>query len=1015
MRWNVNRCWWCAKFLTNNCGFTERTLRTVLTCVRKYSSYPVKKLGVREDSPTVPPFPPVYNAAKIESEVYDWWEKEGFFKPKSRSSTADTFSMVLPPPNVTGTLHLGHALTATIQDVLARWHRMHGRCVCWVPGMDHAGIATQVAVEKKLWQERRLTRHDIGREEFEKEVWKWKHQKAEVITRQLRELGASLDWSRHVFTMNPAQSSAVVEAFIRLYEGGLIYRAKSLVNWSCILQSAISDIEVTHKEVKSRTMFDIPGYEEPVEFGVLTNFAYKIIDCDEEIVVSTTRVETIPGDVAIAVHPGDDRYKKWHGARVWHPFREESIPVICDEFVDPTFGTGAVKITPAHSSIDYEVAKRHNLSMISVISEDGMLNDYAKPYSGMKRFDARRVITEDLKRRNLFRGQKEHITIVPVCSRSGDAVEYLLKSQWFVNCKEMGRKAAASIRNGDLKIEPATFEKTWFTWLDNIKDWCISRQLWWGHRIPMYQCHSKGDVDTVLWVAARSTVEARRKASQLLGLDDDKTKHIEVSQDTDVLDTWFSSALFPFTVHGWPAQSENLSKFYPLSLMETGHDILFFWVARMVMLGTYCTGAVPFKKVLLHGIICDAVGRKMSKSLGNVIDPGDVINGISLEGLSEKVQHSYKAGLLSESELQRAVAGQKKLFPDGIPQCGTDALRFTLCSQNVTSFFINFDVNTCAKNRAFCNKVWQACKYVHQCVTRVVPHQAALRRMDRWILSRLACMVAEMDEALHNMQFHCATAALKTFLYDEFCDIYLETTKPVMRSNTSEAGAASWTLLQCTLTALRALSPFMPFITEELYQRCVQLEKGCHERSVMIAPYPKPEEWSEYRDENLENEFDEVYSVVLAIRRLRSLYNIKTKMPEVYVVNDAAGQCELIRQYTDIITTLARCGTITISQELPGSLLRASVAETAGANSSVHIVVKGKDTEVEKDEIGKKYKILTKDLDKMLKITSQAGYKSGAPREVQDMHRKKIESLEAELEKLRQYQDSLKRLDEVIK
>ncbi|PSN47049.1 hypothetical protein C0J52_09365 [Blattella germanica] len=536
-----------------------------------------------------------YNPKVVESQWYDWWEKQGYFHP-DLAAKGDAFSMVLPPPNVTGTLHLGHALTGTIQDV----HRMSGKPVLWVPGMDHAGIATQVVVEKKLWQEQKKTRHDIGRELFVQEVWKWKEEKAGIITQQLRKLGLSLDWSKEVFTMNTMHADAVAEAFITLFEAGLIYRANSPVNWSCVLQSAISDIEVDVKEVNGATHLEVPGYEKPVEFGVLTDFAYKL------------------ADRAVAVHPNDTRYIDLHGASVWHPFREEKIPIICDEFVDR-----AVKITPAHSSTDFEVANKHGLKMVSVINERGELNQDCGKFSGMKRFDARGCITDELASRGMLRGRHDHAMQIPVCSRSGDVIELLLKPQWFLKCRDMAQKALKAVEDGELTIDPPNFEKIWHQWLHEIRDWCISRQLWWGHQIPAFECSTKTGKN--MWVAARDVNEAKFLASTEWNV---KLSDIKVEQDVDVLDTWFSSALLPFSSMGWPRKME---KFYPLTLMETGHDILFFWVARMVMMGTQLTGQLPFKKILLHGIICDAHGRKMSKSLGNVVLPEDIITGITLQ------------------------------------------------------------------------------------------------------------------------------------------------------------------------------------------------------------------------------------------------------------------------------------------------------------------------------------------------------------------------------------------------
>nr|CAD7411577.1 unnamed protein product [Timema poppensis] len=485
---------------------------------------------------------------------------------------------------------------------------MRGEQVLWVPGTDHAGISTQVIVEKKLLKERGLTRHDLGREQFLQEVWKWREDKSRAIKEQLRKLGASLDWSRETFTMDAKQCDAVKEAFMRLFEAGLVYRANSLVNWSCVLQSAISDIEVEHRHFSGSTLCKVPGYDDPVEFGVISDFAYKLCDRDGEIVVSTTRIETMLGDVAVAVHPSDTRYTHLQGVHLWHPFQHRKIPLIFDEVVDINFGTGAVKITPAHDMIDLEVSKRHGLDSISVITEEGRMESNCGVYSGMKRFEARSKLLEDLHTLKLFRGKRDHSVQVPFCTRSEDVVELLLKPQWFIRCKQMAEEAAAAVQDGQLQLEPAYTEKIWYNWLYNNRDWCVSRQLWWGHRIPMYHCQIK-DKSTrphELWVAALSEDHARKKATLQLHLDDNQVHKLIVVQDEDVLDTWFSSALFPFSALGWPDQDQDYRQFYPLSVLETGHDILFFWVARMVMLGARLTHQIPFQSDALNHAATEA-------------------------------------------------------------------------------------------------------------------------------------------------------------------------------------------------------------------------------------------------------------------------------------------------------------------------------------------------------------------------------------------------------------------------
>ncbi|KAK4796457.1 hypothetical protein SAY86_028783 [Trapa natans] len=622
-----------------------------------------------------------YNPSAVEKSWYEWWEKSDFFVADNNSSKPASV-IVLPPPNVTGALHIGHALTAAIQDTIIRWKRMSGYNALWVPGMDHAGIATQVVVEKKLMRERHLTRHDLGRDKFVAEVWKWKEEYGGTILKQERRLGASLDWSRECFTMDDKRSRAVTEAFVRLYKEGLLYRDIRLVNWDCVLRTAISDIEVDYVEIKERTLLSVPQYEHPVEFGVLTSFAYPLEGDLGEIVIATTRVETMLGDTAIAIHPDDKRYSHLHGKYAIHPFNGRRLPIICDAIlVDPSFGTGAVKITPAHDPNDFEVGKRHNLEFINIFTDDGKINSNGgSEFIGMLRFEARQAVTEALKKKELYRGAKDNEMRLGLCSRTKDVIEPLIKPQWYVNCSSMAKEALDVVIDDNkrkLEILPKQYVADWKRWLENIRDWCISRQLWWGHRVPAWYVTLEDDKLTELgayddhWVVARDEQEAQVEAATRFS-----GKKFQLCQDPDVLDTWFSSGLFPLSVLGWPDETVDLRTFYPTSVLETGHDILFFWVARMVMLGMKLGGDVPFRQVYLHPMIRDAHGRKMSKSLGNVVDPLEVINGISLDGLHKRLED----GNLDPKELAVAKAGQSKDFPNGIAECGADALRFALVS-----------------------------------------------------------------------------------------------------------------------------------------------------------------------------------------------------------------------------------------------------------------------------------------------------------------------------------------------
>uniref|UniRef100_A0A671P087 valine--tRNA ligase n=1 Tax=Sinocyclocheilus anshuiensis TaxID=1608454 RepID=A0A671P087_9TELE len=669
-----------------------------------------------EKKDTTLPFPQSYSPEYVEFGWYQWWEKQGFFSPQQHSKQPHAvdkyFSFCIPPLNVTGTLHLGHALT---YRRCFGSRRMQGYKVLWLPGCDHAGIATQSVVERKLMREQGKCRRDYSREEFLKQVWRWKNEKGDEIYHQLRKLGASLDWSRACFTMDPGFSSAVTEAFVRLCDSGLIYRSEGLVNWSCALESAISDIEVDSKELSGRTLLSVPGYQHKVEFGIMLTFAYPLEGQEGEVAVSTTRPETMLGDVAIAVHPDDPRYKDLHGKHCRHPFTERLLPIVTDSMVDVTFGTGmSFILTPAHDHTDFLLSQRHSLPRLTVIGGDGtMTSDCGQWLEGVKRFDARECVITALMERKLFRGKKDHPMSLPICSRSGDVIEPLLKKQWFVRCQEMGRKAVQAVEEGDLQIIPHFYTKMWKSWLSNISDWCISRQLWWGHQIPAYRVTVENSKDTEeeQWVWGRSAAEARQRAAVKFGVNPDA---ITLTQDPDVLDTWFSSGLFPFAMLGWPQQTEDLKQFYPNSVLETGSDLIFFWVARMVMLGRELTGQLPFKQVLFHS---DKYGRKMSKSLGNVIDPLDVISGVSLERLQGKVRE----GNLDPRESVVAMEAQKKDFPKGIPECGTDALRFALCSYKAQGEDISLSVSHVLSCRHFCNKMWQTVRF-----TLATLHDASL-------------------------------------------------------------------------------------------------------------------------------------------------------------------------------------------------------------------------------------------------------------------------------------------------
>ncbi len=793
-----------------------------------------------------------YQPRAVESSWYSWWEKQGYFTPRASEARgrpeSARFVMVLPPPNVTGSLHLGHALMCAVEDVVARYNRMHGKVTLWLPGVDHAGIATQVVVEKQIAKTRGLDRHALGRDKFVEEVWKWKNEYGGKIVNQLRRIGGSMDWTREEFTMSDKLSNAVKEAFVRFHEDGLIYRSNRLVNWSSTLHTAISNIEVDNVEIEAFAKRKVPGHPEEVEFGVLTHFAYKVDGTEEELVVATTRLETMLGDTAVAVHPEDKRYKHLIGKMLQHPLVDRKIPVIADgELVDMEFGTGAVKVTPAHDPNDFTCGRRNKLPEVNIFTDDGNINENGGEFVGMKRFVARVAVEKKLSELDLLRGKKPNPMSLPICSRSGDVIEPMLKPQWYVNCKDLAKRSADAARRGELNIVPPSFKATWYNWLDNITDWCVSRQLWWGHRIPAYKATVSDDAPADakaktpaedIWVVGRSEEQALERAAHKLGVDE---KFISLEQDEDVLDTWFSSGLFPFSVFGWPDRTEDMDAFYPTTMLETGHDILFFWVARMVMMGLGLTGKLPFKTILLHPLVRDKRGRKMSKSLGNVIDPLEVISGASLDALATKLKDSN----LAEKEITRAIADQKEDYPDGIPECGADSLRIGLLAYMSQGGDINLDVQRVIGYRNFGNKLWNATRfaishlgsdfqYSSYELSRAICMGAPL---NLWAISRINDTVKRMNEAFDSHRIGDAVHIAYKYWMNELCAIYLEGLKPIMRGEDEDAKKASRTILYASLSAgLRILHPYMPYITEELFQRLPGKKIA---ESIMIAPFPK--------------------------------------------------------------------------------------------------------------------------------------------------------------------------------
>ncbi|KAI8144679.1 valyl-tRNA synthetase [Fennellomyces sp. T-0311] len=861
------------------------------------------------------PMASAYDPRAVESAWYHWWVKQGYFEPEltedGKIKPEGLFVVPAPPPNVTGSLHIGHALTVSIQDTLVRWNRMLGKTVLFNPGTDHAGISCQSVVEKKLWNEEKKTRHDFTREAFVQEVWKWKEKYGDRIHEQFYRLGASYDWKRAAFTMDPKLSKAVRENFVRLHRDGTIYRANRLINWCVVLNTALSNLEVENKELAGRTLMNVPGYDdkEKFEFGVLNEFAYQIENSDERLVVATTRIETMLGDTAIAVHPDDDRYKHLHGKFAVHPFLDRRIPIVTDDIaVDMAFGTGAVKITPAHDFNDYEVGKRHNLEFINIMNDDGTFNDAAGPYKGMKRFHVRKQIVEDLKAKGLFVDVKDNPMTVPVCSKSGDVIEPIMKPQWWVNCKGMADAAIKAVKDGELKIAPKVSEGDWFRWLGNIQDWCISRQLWWGHRVPAYYVQFEGETsadysDNDRWVSGQDEAAAKIEAETKF-----PGKKFTLEQDPDVLDTWFSSGLWPFSLMGWPDKTDDMAKFYPASLLETGWDILFFWVARMVMLGIKLTGQVPFSEVFCHAMIRDAHGRKMSKSLGNVIDPVDVIEGISLEGLHAKLLE----GNLDPREVEKAKNGQKADYPKGIPQCGTDALRFALCAYTTGGRDINLDILRVEGYRKFCNKIWNATRFAMMKLGDDFKPNADAKPTgneslaDKWILAKLNIAARETNKALAERNFMGATSAVHQFWLYELCDVYIELIKPICDSKdesmAKQKRAAQDTLYTCLEGGLKLLHPFMPFVTEELYQRLAR-RPGDKVETIVKARYPVEE--AMYADEASEKSFDDVFEVVKTLRSIMVQFNVK-KDGIAFIQTKDSELSKLLKEQQLAIQTLSK-------------------------------------------------------------------------------------------------------------
>jgi valyl-tRNA synthetase len=901
-----------------------------------------------------------YNPKDVEPRWYAFWLEHGVFAASDAPGDArPVYTLPIPPPNVTGSLHMGHALTSTIEDALVRYHRMRGFNTLWQPGIDHAGIATQTVVERLLKREGK-SRHDLGREAFVERVWQWKAQSGGRIALQQRVLGVSVDWPRSKFTMDPDMSRAVREAFVRLYREGLIYRDTRLIHWDCEAQTVLSNLEVEN---------------EPAN-GELFEFAYPV-EGGGEIVVATTRPETMLGDTAVAVHPDDPRYKDLHGKFVVHPFVGRRIPIITDAvLVDPKFGTGAVKVTPAHDFNDFATGKRHGLPEITIMNLDGTLNANAGPFAGMDRFVARKAVKKALDEKGLARGSKQHPLTLPRSQRNESIVEPMISTQWFVKMAPLAEPALAAVREGRTKIIPEEWTKTYEHWMTNILDWCISRQLWWGHRIPAWHCAACGHVTVV-------NAEAIERC--------EKCGSEEVQQDPDVLDTWFSSGLWPFSTLGWPDETPALKRFYPASDLETGYDILFFWVARMMMMGIHFMGAPPFARVLLHGLVVDETGDKMSKVKGNVIDPLDLIHGATFEEVVDKA--------LPGAPKDEALKKFKKAYPSatqmgaGFAAYGADALRFTLATYSPQSKRIPLSPKKLEGNRNFCNKIWNATRYAlgyleGAKVTREPP--AATLLPNRWILSRVAAAAAAARAGVDEFRLDDAALALYHFFWGELCDWYLEITKPIFAAGGAGAAETRDVLAHVLEAALRLLHPFIPFITEELWQRLPRPEGS--PASIALAPYPGDE--VARRDADAERDMGVLQGVIGAARSVRAEHELPraNELPLTLRSGDERALALLRAEEASIRFLVNTAGPPVI--EARGAARPRGAAMHVAAGVEVLVQLKGLvDASKEAGRVEREIRKVEKDLAALDKKLSLPSFADKAPPEVVAEAKEQLEDL----------------------
>lgn len=915
-----------------------------------------------------------YQPKDIEQKWYQFWKSNDYFSPNGESSNA--YCIMIPPPNVTGTLHMGHAFNNTLMDCLTRYHRMCGYNTLWQPGTDHAGIATQMVVERQLNADNQ-TRHDLGREKFVDKVWEWKEQSGNTIYGQLERMGSSLDWSRDRFTMDEGLSESVKQVFVRLHDEGLIYRGKRLVNWDPILHTAVSDLEVISEE----------------ENGHMWHMRYPLADNSGHVTVATTRPETMLGDAAVAVHPEDERYQALIGKMVILPLTNREIPIIADEYVDPEFGSGCVKITPAHDFNDYEVGQRHDLDKINIFTIDAKINKHApSAYQGLDRYDARKKIVADLDQQGLLSEVKDHKLMVPRGDRSGVVVEPYLTDQWYVKIQPLADPAIKAVKEGDIQFVPENWSKTYFEWMNNIQDWCISRQLWWGHRIPAWY-DSEGNI-----YVAEDEAAVRKKYK----IDNE----LELKQDEDVLDTWFSSALWPFSTLGWPEKTTELETFYPTSVLITGFDIIFFWVARMIMMGLKFMDAVPFEKIYIHGLVRDADGQKMSKSKGNVLDPIDIIDGIDLDTLIKK----RTTGLMQPEMATKIEKSTRKQYPEGIKAYGTDAMRFSFAAQASTGRDIKFDLNRIEGYRNFCNKLWNATRFVlMNCEDNEIADQIDKQKLtlaDRWILSKQQAVIDLTHKHLKNYRFDLAAQALYEFSWHEFCDWYLELCKPILFKDDIDESIkqnSRRVLLEVLENLLKLLHPIIPFLTEEAWQPIAkQLKLGGD--SISIQEFPRSN--NHYVDIESLQEIEWSKEFINGIRKIRSERDIAPKKSfKVFLIN---GSTQDRKYYTNSMPYIKSLANIHEVEWLDTEDTIAEAAMALVGEMKIMVPLAGlidKDVEIEKLE--KEIKNITSNLEKSLAKLDNPNFADKAPAAVVNKERDRVAEMQTSLQQLKEQLDKV--------